>query len=277
MSNRIDDSSNSRPSASGRPGAKCAAILALLGLAACGGGGGGGDGGSTTGAGSGTAGTAAGNGCMDFALATTAGTRTVAVLEGTSSGHSGQVRNTYDWTVLGPASFEGQAATATRSIVTARILSSGAETTQTTTDYAKLDAATQIIAPYGWDTSTQVGNTTISTKFVASPPTVLQKWTLQPGQSTSYTWQGSSTTGGSSGALSGGATDRFVGTETITVAAGTYETCRYEAVMSAQPNLTMTYWYVKGSVAAFVRLDSVTPTSSTRLEATSLTVNGKKL
>ncbi len=249
-----------------------AGILAAAGLAACGGGGGSTGGDATSGGGTG-----AGNDCMNFTLAATAGTKTVVVLEGTSAGQAGKVSNTYDWTVLGPATFEGQSRTATQSTVTIQALGSGAVTTQSTTDYALIDVNSQTITQYGWDSSIKVGNATISTRFVANPPTVLQKWTLLAGQSTTASWQGTSTTGAASGPLSGSATDRFVGPETITVPAGTYETCRYESVQAAQPNVTITYWYVKGTAAAFARMDSVSPTSSTRLEATSITVNGKKV
>jgi len=249
-----------------------AGILAASGLTACGGGGGSSGGDPTSGGATG-----ASNDCMSFTLAGTAGTKTVAVLEGTSAGQAGTVSNTYDWTVLGPAVFEGQSRTATQSTVTTKVLSSGVVTTQTTTDYALIDAASQTITQYGWESSTKVGNATVTTRFVANPPTVLQKWKLLAGQSLTYSWQGTTYTGTASAPLSSSATDRFVGPETITVPAGTYETCRYESVQAAQPNVTITYWYVKGTAVAFARMDTVSPTSSTRLEATSITVNGKKV
>lgn len=255
-----------------------AAALLLLVLAGCGGGGGGGGSNDSGGGGSGDpSGTTLGNGCLDMNLATTAGTRVVVVLDGTSTAPSTKLLDTYDWTVTGPSTFNGTSATATRSVFTSQNLTSGAKLSQTTVDYSVFDTGTHTISQLGTESTSTVGGFAFSSKFVANPATLIEQWKLLPGKSLSYSWAGLSSSAGTNAPISGSATIRFIGFETITVPAGTYETCRFESVMASAPSLVNTHWYIKGSLGAFARMESASPSSTSQFVAKSITVNGKKL
>ena len=160
--------------------------------------------------------------------------------------------------INGTVTFQGTAATESEATATTTLAGSTISTTDDVKSYLNFDPSTFVATIYG-STSTQSGATTVN-----SPPTVDRRYTLDPGASTTV-----HTVSTSNGVTSDVSTvETFVAVESITVAAGTYKTCKYTETTSGSSTPT-TYWLLFGNGTL---LKSVSGTTS--FEARSILVNG---
>jgi len=225
----------------------------------------------------------ASNGCVDLALYETEGTR-IEVNYRISGADSGTVNQTID--VGGLTSFEGHQARAVTT--TTRGSSAEGAVLDTSVSYVRRTGDAEN-TEYGYtDTMaiTSGGNSvTISSRTVWSPPVIERFFGLAVGQSYTTTYSGTTTqtTRGMPGVSEAPETStdtstttmRYVGRQTITVPAGTYQTCRFDSTYGSAAG-SDSEWRIVGS-GIVVKTISGTGSATTITEAASVTLNGQAL
>lgn len=224
------------------------------------------------------------NGCYDVALFSTPGNRIVVNFD--TSGDS-RSSTTEEIVVGGLVSFEGREARELAVTTTER--SDDGTFTDVGRFYGQFTGAAEY-TDYGY-TSTLTGTlsgamVTVTSRAVWSPPTVDRQFGLAVGESTTRTQAGTTTTTtrGVPGVPEGpvvstdtsNSTIKYLRRETITVPAGTYDTCRFEEVYSGDTSNTATTWVIFGKgidVKIENRFGGIVETTV----ATSVTLNGNRL
>ncbi|HEY0919225.1 hypothetical protein [Devosia sp.] len=209
----------------------------------------------------------AGNGCFDLALLDTQGTRLTVSYSYTGAMTGTQ---TIDSTVGGLVSFQGYQA---RETVTATTSSMQGGFTITAKVYAARTGAGEV-TQYGM--ATEESTLAPAMRTVYTPPWVDRTASLAIGESftatqnTSYSYviNGAETPGGSYQTSS---TTTYLGNETVTVPAGTYDACKFE-VSSGPGSAPSTNWFVRGKG---LHVKSVN--GGVVMEATSVKLNGQAL
>lgn len=207
----------------------------------------------------------ASNGCFDQALLDTQGTRLTV-----SYSYSGDVTGTQtvDATVGGLVTFQGYQAR---------------ETVSTTTSSMQggFTITAKVYTARNGDVVTQYGMTTEESamapamRTVYTPPYEDRMAVLALGEShtatqnTTYTYLVNGTENSSS--YSSSYTATYLGVEPVTVAAGTYEACKFE-VTSGPASPATTNWYIRGKG---FHVKSVT--GNQVMEATSVKLNGQAI
>ncbi|MFG5410993.1 hypothetical protein ABXN37_26410, partial [Piscinibacter sakaiensis] len=226
--------------------------------------------------------------CFNLALSETQGTvlRSVFNYSGIITGTQTVVA-----TVGGLTSFEG--ATAREIVATTNGTNTIAGLTTTISTEVKAynrAAANGEVTNYGAIVSAPVTvagfTVTSNSKTVYNPPWVDRRNTLSAGQQITQTYTGTTTTttGGLFGTPGSTTTNtatisdvvRFVGIESVTVPAGTYQACKFENWAPATPADVTTNWIVVGS-GALAKTLSVSSGGTQLIEATSLQLNGATL
>lgn len=243
--------------------------------------GGGGGGGGTTGA---------NNGCFDLATMDTPGTRLIVDYRysGPSTGSG-----TWDWSVVGLTTFEGNSAYETLFKTTTVVTSPRPLTTTVEVrNYARRTGDAEV-THYGNSSSVAAEYSgyaaTTTTKEVYTPPWVSKLAGIPLGGTLTETWTEIST---SSTVVTGipipvppttststtTTTSTYAANETLTVPAGTYSTCRYESTVAGTPaGASVTTWYVRGKGMLVKSLTRLPGSVDSVLEATSITLNGSRL
>ena len=159
-----------------------------------------------------------------------------------------------------------------------------------TAKYYQKRTGTTAVTNYGWTsqsnmTTTQGGSTTViagTATTVFTPPWVDTSYALEPGKTVTQTYTEtatitSSVNGGApttqTGTSSVSITNKFVGIETITVPAGSFQACRFQD--SDTPGNTT--WTLVGTGMTIKSTTVVAGVSNYALQATSIKVNGKSL
>ncbi|HSW09085.1 hypothetical protein [Aquabacterium sp.] len=228
------------------------------------------------------------NGCADLSLYDTQGTRTVM-----THAYSGVITGTVtsDTLVGALTSFEGQQA---REVVTT---TTGSQTIGGMTASAdgeiksyQRKSGDAEVTNYGSVIVKQnsVGgiSTTTTLKTVWSPPWVSREYGLAVGQSLSVTQSGSTTStmtysipgyppvvNTSSSTLT--ETVKYVGRESVTVPAGTFEACKFERTNAEDGSLSTNWLSVGNGLPLKTVIGSGTEMMT--MQATSITVNGQPL
>jgi len=223
-----------------------ASLLALVcfGLAACGGG--------TTGA---TA-----SSCAKTALLTTLGA--TYSLTSQTTGIATLLR--VDSAVVGLTSFNGSSA-----YEVVQISNGGAIGGSTL--YENINDSGWLV-DFGY--STDVARVTSTVTF--DPAFVNSQFGLVPGESTTISYNRITTSDSSTTTVSGSETFTFVGRESVSVPAGTFSTCKFQWIDSAQPNQIKTQWLIDGYGLAAQEAYAIGGVVSTT-KATAIVVNGKSL
>jgi hypothetical protein len=235
---------------------------------------------------SGGGGTGASNGCFDLSLAETQGTHTVIGYT-----YSGAITGseTVDTTVGALTTFEGHSARQTALITTGSHTAAGntiAINTNGTTYSARTGDGQ--MTQYGLQTvaSSSVGGFSITTtiKTVYSPPLVDNQYSLTLGSSLTQSLAGSATTTihsafgpdqvTTSAIPASTTTTTYVGQESVSVIAGTYNACKYQ-VTAAGSNDVTTSWFIVGKGIP-VKI-TTTGSASQTIEANSVVINGAPL
>ena len=213
-----------------------------------------------------------GNGCWDLDFMETPGRHTV--VESRSSTASGVVTSglSQEWRVLGARSFEGQSRLATDTTVTLSLPSGQVTSVQRNTSYTSR-AQNGGVTIFGDEGSLTTGAVASSFRTVFSPGWTDNQYVMVPGQTDVQNWTGTSTAQGRTSPLQGGRTIRFVARETITVPAGTFETCRFEQSQSSSPT-PLTTWIAVGWGVP-VQLRSGTGAQATTTAALRIAVDGQ--
>ncbi len=226
----------------------------------------------------------ANNGCYDFALFGTAGTRLVVDYE-TSGGTP--ATSTVVVVVGGLVTFEGHEAREASTATTER--TSEGTFTGSGRIYSQITGPAEITT-YGFTsmlTGTLAASTfTVATRAVATPPSVDRTFGLAVGESITQTETQISTTTtlGVPGASEKpqvstdrfNSTIKFLGRETITVPAGTYDTCKFEETFEGNASNTATSWVIFGK-GIDVKIVNRNGGSVETEVATSVTLNGSRL
>ncbi len=190
-------------------------------------------------------------------------------------------------TVGGIVNFEGHSARETTAVTTgSHSTPAGTVAIDTTGKYYGSRTGDAQMTSYGFETvasgSTQGISFTNTLRGVYNPPSVDNQYGLAAGQSTTTTLTGSitSTTHFTSAfpipdqvsttSISSSSTTKFVGTESVSVPAGTYNACKFE-VTSGTSDVT-TSWYIVGK-GLHVKT-TVSGSSPQTIEATSVKLNG---
>jgi hypothetical protein len=272
----------------------------LLALASCSGGGSG-SGGSTNTGGSanptaptnslipapGTP-TASSNGCFNLDLAYTAGT--TSNISYTSQGTAGGIASgptvlTAESVLDGNVTLDGKTVfkTSTKASLFDQTGKKSSETM--TTGYAVRSGSAQTttlrldssITAFAGNTTSLISQVlTYNPGFVdPSPGMVLGSTAEYPQKGTGITTispPGSTTTE----ILDKVIVRKFVAIENITIPAGTYTACRFEEWDKANPAFTTTFWVTYG-IGAYIKVETKGPGVAGIQQATSITLNGKKL
>lgn len=235
--------------------------------------------------------TGANNGCADLSKADTQGTHVVEVFD-----YSGPVSGTQtvDTLVGGTVAFEGQQATETSIKTTGTNMIAGISTAIDTQGkaYAKRTGDAELThygLTLGSSTSIAGVTSTTETKSVFSPPWVDKIYALAIGESLTVSYN--VTTTGSTTMTSPipgfppvvtplpstssvtNQTIKYVGRETVTVPAGTYNTCRFDYTTT---DGTSSQWIIVGN--GLMAKSTATVQGKTQLiQATSITLNGQKI
>lgn len=185
---------------------------------------------------------------------------------------TGALSGSEDWTItpIGNATFEGQATFQVNVDTTVAITGMTAFDVldkQFTTRNGRASATV-----HGWE---QVRDGSTS-RTILRPPMPDARWSLAPGQSQLRTYHaevqavnGSTATVISASDFS--TTDTFVGVESITVPAGTFETCRFDERHSS--GATDTLWLLVGTTVP-VKFETKDAAKTMGREATKVLVNG---
>lgn len=240
--------------------------------------------GGTTGGGTASGGTTSGslNDCID---ATAAGlptgftTRNVYDYQGIITGEQ-----TVETVVNGAAAFEGQNATLTTATTTGTNQTQGVTVSTTTVNKvyqqalgggriktlgALIDATIGGAVVAGISTP----STTVSSKVVYDPAEENTEFTLAVGQSVTKTTTVRTTTAGNTITSTGSTTHTFEARESITVPAGTYNTCRYRITSGGDATTT---WYIVGK-GIMARSQATTSAGTQTIQLKSGTFNGAPL
>lgn len=220
--------------------------------------------------------------CFNLALFETAGTslRTVIDLSGASTGSQTIVA-----TVGNPTTFNG---TATRETVITATGTGAAGDVQLTSDIEtrvyRLATSNGTVTEHGATSRAAItvsGNTGTSTgRTTSSVPFVDGRFTLSAGQTQLQT--GSFTTATTTNGATSSQTTlisrnvRFVGIESVTVPAGTFNACRFEEAPTNAPSETTTSWVAVGN-GATLRSVAVSSTGTQTSVARSIQLNGVSL
>jgi len=201
--------------------------------------------------------------------------------------------------VVGTATFQGHVATAVDNLQSGTFTRSGVEYSRTysTRSYYAVTGAGEI-THYGWTSSDSEPTpgglpATSTTTAVFSPLLVDDQYRMQPGQSIDFTETTNETdfisvNGGPVQGQSFTYTYKqiitYLGRETVTVPAGTYETCKYEVISPAvaltSPYGSLTMKWVAVGTGQIVQATIVEPGSGYALDvhkATALTRNGQAI
>jgi hypothetical protein len=177
-------------------------------------------------------------------------------------------------TVVGPSTFQGQPAFETRVDLTGTFLPSVART------FTTYDPVTRMLTQIGALLHVEVGGIVLDSTSVARQPAQYPLFTLAAGQSVTTTTVSDTTqvttTNGVAGAPVTGeetltTTLTFLGTETVTVPAGTFLTCKTHELEAGATEPTIT-WRMAG-YGATVKAT----TGSTTQTLSAITVNGTPL
>jgi hypothetical protein len=252
------------------------AAIVLSCLAACGGGGG--DGASTPPF---TAPPAAAQAlqCFNLALLETPGTtlRIELDLSGVASG-----TQTVVTTVGNLTTFDGNSS---REVVTTAVGSTSASGTPISTDLEtrsyRVATSAGVITEYGATARAiiTIGGSTGSSnsRSVSNPPSVDRRYTLSAGQSDTLT--GTVTTATTTNGVTTTQTEnlsqtvRFVGIESVTVPAGSFNACKFEQAPTNAPADVTTSWVAVGS-GVVVRTVAVSSIGTQTASARTIRING---
>lgn len=213
-----------------------------------------------------------GNGCWDLDFMETRGR--VIVVESRSTAANGMVTGQMKqaWSVLGPRSFEGRTLLATDITVTLSTAAGVTASVQRNTSYT-LRASDVGVTIHGDEGSLAAGAVSTSLRTVFTPAWTDTQYGLELGQSVLQTWAGTSTSQGVSSTLRGSRTIRFVARETVTVPAGTFETCRFEQTQASSPG-PVTTWIARGWGLP-VQMQSTVRGQTSTTQALRVTVDGE--
>lgn len=245
-------------------------------------------GGTTTGGGSTSTGggstTTAGslNDCIDPATATLPtgfSTRVVYDYQGVITGEQ-----TVEAVINGAAAFEGQNATLTTATTTGTNQTQGVSVSTTTVNKVYQQAAGNgLVKTLGALIDATIGGvvvagvstpaTTTSSKVVYDPAEENREFMLSLGQSVTKTTTVRTTTAGNTISTTGSTTHTYEARESITVPAGTYNTCRYR--ISSGSDVTTT-WYIVGK-GIMARSQATTSAGTQTIQLKSGTYNGAPL
>ena len=194
-------------------------------------------------------------------------------------------------TVNAPTTFEGVSATELLAVTTGTNTTAGVTVpVDTETRTYRNAAANGSSTVYGVTgrTRVSVAGFTVDTQFrtVYSPAWVDARFTMNVGDTLVQTYTGTttSTTPGLFGApatttsntVTTSMTIRFLGIESVTVPAGTFNSCKFEEYETSSPANKSTIWFGVGNGAIFKTV-TVTPEGTQTTEATSLVLNGSSL
>jgi hypothetical protein len=229
--------------------------------------------------GGGTGGGGTGNGCFDLALMDTLGTHIVLGYQ-YSGALSGTIQS--DTTVGAMTTFEGHSARESVTLTSGTVSSQGQTVPMdgTTKSYTSLSG--DAVTTYGMLSNTTSAGVQVNGKIVNSPPTVSTYYNLAQGASTTETSSGVTTWTYSIAGVppqtinfSTSTTYTFVGTESVTVPAGTYAACKY-TVKESTDNYTVTNWFIQGK-GIHIKTQYTSPDGAQTIEATSVKLNGASL
>jgi len=229
------------------------------------------------------------NGCFDLALMDTSGTRLIVDMQFT-----GEMTGTQhlDSTVGNVTGYEGNSLAREMSLRTTGTGTSQGETVNFDLDlrsYQRRSGDAQV-TEYGTVLVTgmvQAGLTgSMTTKLVWNPPVVNKQYALASGQSYSLSRTGKSTAtmvfagqtlSNTDTNLSYTETVKYVGRESTTVPAGTYNTCKFETRTSTSGSVS-TSWVIVGKGIPVKSTDTNASGVITQTgQATSITLNGQRL
>jgi hypothetical protein len=171
-----------------------------------------------------------------------------------------------DITVTPNATYEGNSASEASTTIT--LTSAIGTIVAKGKSYAKLDGLN--IVNYGGtaDVTTPFGNT--STKVVYSPPCLDKRYSLAVGASDTETCFSTTTTNGTASNVSTTSTVKYLGQESVTVPAGTFNACKFQ--IDSADN---TEWYAVGYSTVLVKSSGTSAqTGTVVLELKSGTING---
>lgn len=123
---------------------------------------------------------------------------------------------------------------------------------------------------------------TTNSKTVFSPPWVDRRFTMTAGQTLVQTYAGTTTTSTSipgvpaapvASNVSVSQTVRFIGIESVTVPAGTFQACKFEEFATATPAEVTTTWLAPVN-GVMVRTSTTTAQGSQTIAARTLLING---
>lgn len=215
-----------------------------------------------------------GNGCWDLDFMETPGRHIVVESRTTTTGGSVIGGMTQEWRVLGQRSFEGRSLLATATTVTLTLATGATASVQRNTSYTQRASAGGVTI-HGDEGSMSMGAVNASFRTVFNPPWTDTQHVLSPGQSVTQTWSGTTTSQGQTSPLQGSRSIRFVTRETITVPAGTFETCRFEQTQASTTG-PMTTWIARGwGVPVQVQGSATSPGGITR--AVRISVDGANI
>ena len=151
-----------------------------------------------------------------------------------------------------------------------------ADTTTEGKVYSKINGSTSSI--YGSViTGTTAGAFVTTVKTLYNPPYTDNRWSLAAGETGRYPTSGtiySNMLPQQMVNLSGANLVKFVGMETVTVPAGTFNACKYEESTEDNPTNITTNWLYKGHP---VKTHTTTPQGSLTIELKSALINGAPL
>jgi hypothetical protein len=231
-------------------------------------------------------GTGSANGCFDLSLSDTQGTH--SVIGYTYSGTITGTQNV-DSTVAGMSTFEGHSARETDVLTTGTNTTQGVTVAVNTSTKAYGVISGNALTSYGavvTATGSTAGvNFTNTSRVVYSPPFTDAQFGLAIGQSVTQTQAGSLTGSTSFGGLipdqttpattfSTTSTTTYVGQESVSVIAGTYNACEYQVTTPASSDVTTT-WYIVGKGIP-VKI-TTTGSANQTIQANSVVLNGAHL
>lgn len=218
------------------------------------------------------------NGCFDLALFDTQGTHLQVAYS-----YSGQITGTHtmDTTVGGLTTFEGYQARETITLMSSTHDGMSSTSTNKSYGFRTGDAEVTHYGSVMTSSATMPGMTYNSIiRTVMTPPYTDPQYSLAVGASVTSTHSGVSTTTTSmtgqpdqtfSSPFTSSMTTKYVGQESVTVPAGTFNTCKFEVTTPGSTDVS-TSWFVAGKG---IHLKSSYPGMA--MEATSVRLNGAPL
>ena len=186
----------------------------------------------------------------------------------------------------GMASFEGRNAFETEVTIDAPPTNTTSRILSVVKTYSERTGSTETTT-YGedavYDSDTAQGHSTLRAHVVQSPALVDKRFGLKAGESVTLNWREKHTSSGNIGSLAIGPLTQdvsfdqqvtFVGVETLTVPAGTFQTCHFEGKIES----TVSEWWLVGYPLQIklIERDAAGVVKQT-IEAQSITVNGTRL